>query len=292
MEASITIADDLPNWQQMINPPSTQDEEDRKNDTKQFRFRFDQALNTQIKLWVGDITKLQIDAIVNSTNETMDEQGGLATQIVESGGKELKGEISRTDPCRTGESRITKGYLLPAKHIIHTVGPRYNEKYKTAAENALHGCYKSSLTILKENNLTTIEFPVLNSQKRGFPPENGAHIAIRTVRRFLEHYGQGVAYIVFCLSNHTDETRYKKFLPLYFPRNYQEELYSREELPRDIGNEFGETVIEERKIKINAFPTPIVGNKPQGSAFSKPATRPPKPNYKPPDPTAKQVKKT
>jgi len=108
--------------------------------------------------------------------------------------------------------------------------------------------------------LTSIAFPVVNSQKRGFPPENGAHVAIRTIRRFLEHFGAGISMVIFSFANQADMNRYLKILPLYFPRNNSEEIFSKEELPRDIGNEFGETVIEERKIKITAFPSPIVGN--------------------------------
>lgn len=75
-----------------------------------------------------------------------------------------------------------------------------------------------------------------------------------TIRRFLEHWGQGIESIVFCLNDLMEYNLYHKILPLYFPRNLREEIYSKQELPRDIGNEFGETVIEERKIKISAFP--------------------------------------
>jgi len=171
------------------------------------------------------------------------------------------------------------------------VGPRYNEKYKTAAENALHSCYKSALTLLKEKNLTSIAFPVINSQKRGFPPENGAHVAIRTVRRFLEHFGTGINSVIFCFANQIDLSRYNKILPLYFPRNYDEELFSKEELPRDIGNEFGETVIEERKIKITAFPTPLVGASPKNE-HSSPSKTLVKPTYPAPNPSFSPLSKT
>jgi len=142
------------------------------------------------------------------------------------------------------------------------------------------------LTLLKEKNLLSIAFPVINSQKRGFPPENGAHVAIRTVRRFLEHFGTGVDCVIFCFANQVDMTRYNKILPLYFPRNYDEEVLSKEELPRDIGNDFGETVIEERKIKISAFPTPIIGNT-QKSDASSPVKNLTKPSY--PAPTNPQL---
>jgi len=166
----------------------------------------------------------------------------------------LQEEIARCEHCRTGETRVTKAYNLPARFVIHTVGPRYNDKYKTAAENALHNCYRSCLESLKENSLHTIAFPVVNSQKRGYPPEAGSHIAIRTVRRFLEHWGKDIEMVVFCVANTDEYKLYSRVLALYCPRNKRELLTAKEELPRDTGNEFGETVIEERKIRISAFP--------------------------------------
>lgn len=95
---------------------------------------------------------------------------------------------------------------------------------------------------------------VLISQSVCLVPQLLFLISSGTIRRFLEHWGQGIESIVFCLSDLLEYNLYHKILPLYFPRNLREEIYSKQELPRDIGNEFGETVIEERKIKISAFP--------------------------------------
>jgi len=110
------------------------------------------------------------------------------------------------------------------------------------------------LETLKENKLQTIAFPVVNSQKRGYPPEAGSHIAIRTVRRFMEHWGKDIVAIVFCVCNAEEFKLYSKILSLYCPRNKKELILAKEELPRDTGNQYGETVIEERKIRISAFP--------------------------------------
>jgi len=101
---------------------------------------------------------------------------------------------------------------------------------------------------------------VVNSQKRGYPAEPGCHIAVRTVRRFLENWGKDIDTIIFCVANTTDFNMYSRLLPLYCPRNKMELLLSKEELPRDVGNEFGETVIEERKIRISAFPGGVVSS--------------------------------
>jgi hypothetical protein len=109
------------------------------------------------------------------------------------------------------------------------------------------------MEILKEHHLTSITFPVVNSQKRGYPPEQGAHIAVRTIRRFLEHWGKDIDTISFCV-NAEEHKLYSKLLPLYFPRDRKELQMSKEELPRDTGNEFGETVIGDRVIRITASP--------------------------------------
>jgi len=96
----------------------------------------------------------------------------------------------------------------------------------------------------------------LNSQKRGYPPEGGANVAVRTVRRFLEHWGKDIELVIFCVNNTQDLKLYSRIIPLYFPRSTSEEILAKEELPRDTGNEYGETVVEERKIRISAFPAP------------------------------------
>eukprot|EP01127_Copromyxa_protea_P000141 TRINITY_DN10139_c0_g1_i1.p1 TRINITY_DN10139_c0_g1~~TRINITY_DN10139_c0_g1_i1.p1 ORF type:complete len:510 (-),score=103.15 TRINITY_DN10139_c0_g1_i1:144-1589(-) len=232
----------------------TNEEEEHLVRPNGLKFACDTTINGQVKIWLGNICTINTDAIVNSTNESMTNTTGLSGQILEAAGPEIRTEIYRTEQCRTGEARMTSAGALPCKVIVHTVGPRYNEKYRTAAENALHGCYRSCLTTIKEQKMTSIAVPIINSVKRGYPPDTGAHIALRTVRRFLEHWGQGIECIVFCMSDLMEYNLYHKILPLYFPRNTREEIYSKQELPRDIGNEFGETVIEERKIKIAAFP--------------------------------------
>lgn len=246
-------AGSLTSWADWLAGP--EDAEASAPPIPNLKFPARKDLNTKVYVWQGDIRSLEVDAVVNATNETMSETTGLSGAILEAAGPEIRAEIFKTENCKTGEARITKGYLLPARFVIHTVGPRYNDKYRTAAENALHNCYRSSLALLKESGLSTIAFPVINSVKKGYPPEPGAHIAIRTVRRFLEHWGEGISMVIFVLQNSSDLKLYQRIMPLYFPRNRKEEQVSKEELPRDTGNEYGETVIEERKIRIQALPT-------------------------------------
>jgi len=212
-------------------------------------------VNQKIILWKGDICSIEgVDAVVNSTNEAMTERNDISKRIFAAAGKELQVAVSKLEGCKTGEARITEGFSLPSKFVIHTVGPRYNEKYQIAAENALHNCYRNCLQLLVESGGHSIAFSVINSEKRGYPPENGAHIAIRTVRRFLEKYGSPITAVVFCMDTERDYNLYERILWMYCPRDKEEERDALAKLPEDTGNELGETVVEERMIRIGTAP--------------------------------------
>jgi hypothetical protein len=151
-------------------------------------------------------------------------------------------------------AKVTSGYDLPARRVIHTVGPRYAVRYHTAAENALSHCYRSCLELLIEQELSSIAFGCIYTEAKGYPREPAAHVAIRTVRRFLEKHKDKITAVVFCTANATDTDIYKRLLPLYFPRDKYEEEIAATKLPSDVGDENGETVISERKIRISALP--------------------------------------
>eukprot|EP00128_Syssomonas_multiformis_P006161 Colp12_sorted_trinity150504_noHs@6373 len=219
-------------------------------EAKESKFPTNHTCNSKITLWEGDITTLAADAIVHSTTESLISRSSESEKLLTLGGPELVDECQRMGGCRTGESKITSGYRLFAKNVIHTVGPRYNAKYRTAAESALFNCYRSSLQLLRENNLKTLGLCPINSPKRGYPADQGAHIAIRAVRRFLEKHGSNIDLIVFVVGQ-ADRAVYEQLLPLYFPRCFEEEQWAIDELPSDTGNEDGEPIIEERQIRIN-----------------------------------------
>merc|ERR1712137_173417 len=219
-------------------------------------------LNHKIYLWEGDIINLEVDAVVNSTNETLTDRSDLRGRIFRLGGAGLVTEVSALEGCRTGESKITKAHGLPcASHIIHTVGPRYNLKYKSAAENALHGCYRSTLQVLVENKLRTVAFCVINSEKRCYPKLDAAHVAFRTIRRCLEkkEWGEPIFSIVFAVDNLEDYQVYNTVMRLYFPRNNRDIIEAKDKYPEDTTNtnEFGAKIITERKIRIGAFPAGV-----------------------------------
>ncbi|XP_013777729.1 protein GDAP2 homolog [Limulus polyphemus] len=213
-------------------------------------FPYSNYINNKVILWEGDLSCLNVQAIVNSTNETFTDRNPLSERILHRAGTQLKQDLyTNIKGCKTGDAKLTKGYNLPARYVIHTVGPKFNVKYQTAAESALFSCYFKVLQLVKEYSLTSVGMCVINCIRRGYPPYEGAHIALRTVRRFLEKFGKDLEVIVFAVEN-VDVGIYELLMPLYYPRSEVEEEYAMYYLPIDVGGENGEPVFPERQIRI------------------------------------------
>lgn len=133
----------------------------------------------------GDITKLKVDAIVNAANNSLLGGGGVDGAIHRAAGPELIEYNRRLGGCRTGEAKISPGFRLPAKYIIHTVGPIWKDGNHDEDEQ-LADCYRNSLEMAAENEVKTIAFPSISTGAFHFPLERAAKIAIREVKHFLE----------------------------------------------------------------------------------------------------------
>ncbi|XP_030369048.1 protein GDAP2 homolog isoform X1 [Scaptodrosophila lebanonensis] len=211
-------------------------------------FPLSKDVNNRLVIWDGDMTTLDVDAITNTSDETLTESNSISERILAVAGNQLKEELSTTiKECRTGDVRVTRGYNLPAKYVLHTVAPAYKEKFKTAAENTLHCCYRNVLCKAKELNLRTIAVCNVSGNQRSFPADVAAHIALRTIRRFLDKFTLQV--VILCVSPH-DRGTYEVLAPLYFPRDQLEERSAMWQLPKDIGGEFGEPQHPDRQIRI------------------------------------------
>ena len=143
------------------------------------------GMMTQVKVVQGDITELQVDAIVNAANTSLLGGGGVDGSIHSAAGPQLLEECRKLNGCETGEAKITKGYNLPAKWVIHTVGPVWSGG-NSGEDELLASCYRQSLGLAEQYEIETIAFPAISTGVYRFPVERASKIAVSEVNKFLQ----------------------------------------------------------------------------------------------------------
>ncbi|XP_047600539.1 ADP-ribose glycohydrolase MACROD2 [Lutra lutra] len=205
-------------WKEEMKGKSQSDEENTQ-ETSQVK----KSLSEKVSLYRGDITLLEVDAIVNAANASLLGGGGVDGCIHRAAGPCLLAECRNLNGCETGHAKITCGYDLPAKYVIHTVGPIARGHINGSHKEDLANCYKSSLKLMKENNIRSVAFPCISTGIYGFPNEPASIIALSTIKEWLAKNHHEVDRIIFCVFLEVDFKIYKKKMSEFFPADDNEE---------------------------------------------------------------------
>jgi O-acetyl-ADP-ribose deacetylase (regulator of RNase III) len=164
----------------------------------------------RMKVVTADITTLAVDAVVNAANSTLLGGGGVDGAIHRKAGRELLLACMSLDGCETGDAKITPGFGLPGRHVIHTVGPVWNGGAHDE-DALLAACYRRSLEVARENALATVAFPAISTGIYRFPPDRAARIAVDAVARFLAD-DRALSEVIFCCFDEASAERHRRAL--------------------------------------------------------------------------------
>lgn len=231
------------------------------NETVIFPASYD--INKRLYLYHGDICKIPCSIMIVAQNEMLSDQSEHNPAIFLLGGPTLEHSVEKcVKPITTGSCQLIDGGNLPCDHVIFAIGPRYHVTYATAADNALHFAYRSSLVLAAETLMSsakekTIIISCLYLQNKKYPRFAAAQVALRTLRRFLEKPISSIFdKVMIHVGSLEDLEIYSTLLTAYFPRTVAEEESQRGLISPEVGNEWGEIINPERQYQVGAGPRP------------------------------------
>ncbi|XP_048732445.2 ADP-ribose glycohydrolase MACROD2-like [Ostrea edulis] len=205
--------DDVPTWSEFYSEHKDRLKKAVSKKRLKVLYKVNEDINQRVSIWKGDITTIEIDAITNAANSSLLGGGGVDGAIHSAAGKKLIAECATLNGCDTGDAKITAGYKLPAKYVIHTVGPIGEKK------ELLSRAYSSVLNLVKENKLVSVAIPCISTGIYGYPNEQACLVALKTVRDFLEkdNIYRDIERVIFCLFMPKDVAIYEEQMQVYFP---------------------------------------------------------------------------
>ena len=167
---------------------------------------------SEIKVIKGNITTLAVDAIVNAANKTLLGGAGVDGAIHAAAGPQLRAACQKLNGCKTGQAKLTHGYRLPAKYVIHTVGPRYFAKNASHDAVLLKACYQNSLNLAQKQAIHSIAFPAISTGVYHYPPKQAAEIAIKTVSTWITNHPNYEMKVILCAYDKQTASLYQNLL--------------------------------------------------------------------------------
>ena len=260
-QSSLYRSGDLLTWGEMGlggSKDSLHIELQGKKNWEEAPFPIREKINNTVIVWSGPVEEFECSAIVCPNMENLNSKSDITRRILKKAGPDINTELALEGlEMRSSEIRITEAYKLPCRFVLHCIEPKYTAKFETAAETALFSCYHRILIEAHAKSLQTLAIPTIHSSDRGYPAEQGAHVALRTVRRYLERYPSSFNKIVFNIRRE-DELIYNDLMRVYFPRTERELELACYRVPKNVGNERGDIIYEGREIRVLSDPLQLL----------------------------------